>query len=73
MRTQQAVDEQHRRARRSAPGSASKTRNCVMNTIQTKRGKRRMLIPGARKSRMVTIKLIAATIDPIPRMNSPSA
>ncbi len=42
----------------------------VTNVIQTKSGRRRMLMPGARSVRMVAITLIADATEPTPRTSN---
>ena len=54
-------------------GRAKTVRNATTSIIQTKTGIRIIVIPGARMFRIVTMKLTAAVIEPIPRSIRPIA
>ncbi len=53
-------------------GSANRVRNATTSIIQTNTGIRMSVMPGARRLRIVTMKLIAAVVEPIPSMISPT-
>ncbi len=53
--------------------SARMMRNELTNTIHTNSGSRRMVRPGARMARMVTMKLMPAATEPMPVASRPSA
>jgi len=53
-------------------GNAVMIRNCVTSVIHVKTGRRISLRPGARRFRMVTMKLNPAASDEMPRIWRPS-
>ncbi len=54
-------------------GNARMSRNAVTSVIQTNGGMRMSFMPGARRLRMVTMKLNAAASEPMPRICRPTA
>ena len=54
-------------------GKARRMRTLVMRVVQTKRGSRRNVIPGARRLRIVTRKFSDARMLDVPRKRRPSS
>jgi hypothetical protein len=54
-------------------GSANRVRNATTVIIHVKTGMRMSVIPGARMLMIVTMKLIADVVDPMPSITSPTA
>ena len=53
-------------------GIANRVRNATTSIIQTNTGMRMSVMPGARRLMIVTMKLIAADVEPMPSMISPT-
>jgi hypothetical protein len=53
-------------------GIANTVRNATTNIIQVNTGMRISVMPGARKLMMVTMKLMAVAVDPIPSNTMPA-
>ena len=53
-------------------GIANSVRNATTSIIHTNTGMRMSVMPGARMFRIVTMKLIADVVDPMPSMMSPT-
>ncbi len=54
-------------------GIANSVRNATTSIIHVNTGIRMNVMPGARRLRIVTMKLIADVVDAIPRMMMPTA
>ena len=53
-------------------GIANRVRNATTSIIHVNTGIRMSVMPGARMFRMVTMKLIADVVEPMPRRTSPT-
>ncbi len=54
-------------------GIANRVKNAVTSIIHVNTGMRMSVMPGARRLRIVTMKLIADVVDAIPSMMRPTA
>ena len=53
-------------------GIANAVRNATTSIIHTNTGMRMSVIPGARRLRIVTMKLMAAVVEPMPSITRPT-
>ena len=53
-------------------GIANRVRNATTSIIHTNTGMRMSVMPGARRLRIVTMKLIADVVEPMPSMMRPT-